>query len=194
MAIAYPIDLPANGITSIEWRALNAVATSQSPFTYKQQVIAHGGQRWEATVNIAPLNKASAATWKAALISLKGSSGTMLLGNPVYDVPQGTVSACTLSGDAGAETVTVTMTGSLKAGDYIQLGSGSSAKLHQVLVDQSGNGSLEIWPALRTTYSNQSVIFNAPKGLFRLSQNMTSWSIDNASIYGISFDVVEVLT
>jgi len=194
MAIAYPIDLPANGITSIEWRALNAVATSQSPFTYKQQVIAHGGQRWEATVNIAPLNKASAATWKAALISLKGSSGTMLLGNPVYDVPQGTVSACTLSGDAGAETVTVTMTGSLKAGDYIQLGAGSSAKLHQVLVDQSGNGSLEIWPALRTTYSNQSVIFNAPKGLFRLSQNMTSWSIDNASIYGISFDVVEVLT
>lgn len=194
MAIAYPIDLPANGITSIEWRALNAVVTSQSPFTYKQQVIAHGGQRWEATVNIAPLNKASAATWKAALISLKGSSGTMLLGNPVYDVPQGTVSACTLSGDAGAETVTVTMTGSLKAGDYIQLGSGSSAKLHQVLVDQSGNGSLEIWPALRTTYSNQSVIFNAPKGLFRLSQNMTSWSIDNASIYGISFDVVEVLT
>ncbi len=194
MAIAYPIDLPANGITSIEWRALNAVATSQSPFTYKQQVIAHGGQRWEATVNIAPLNKASAATWKAALISLKGSSGTMLLGNPVYDVPQGTVSACTLSGDAGVETASVTMTGSLKAGDYIQLGSGSSAKLHQVLVDQSGNGSLEIWPALRTTYSNQSVIFNAPKGLFRLSQNMTSWSIDNASIYGISFDVVEVLT
>ncbi len=194
MAIAYPIDLPANGITSIEWRALNAVATSQSPFTYKQQVIAHGGQRWEATVNIAPLNKASAATWKAALISLKGSSGTMLLGNPVYDVPQGTVSACTLSGDAGVETASVTMTGSLKAGDYIQLGSGSSAKLHQVLVDQTGTGALEIWPALRTTYSNQSVIFNAPKGLFRLSQNMTSWSIDNASIYGISFDVVEVLT
>ena len=194
MAIAYPIDLPANGITSIEWRALNAVVTSQSPFTYKQQVIAHGGQRWEATVNIAPLNKASAAAWKAALISLKGSSGTMLLGNPVYDVPQGTVSACTLSGDAGVETASVTMTGSLKAGDYIQLGAGSSAKLHQVLVDRSGNGSLEIWPALRTTYTNQSVIFNAPKGLFRLSQNMTSWSIDNASIYGISFDAVEALT
>jgi len=194
MAIAYPIDLPANGITSIEWRALNAVATSQSPFTYKQQVIAHGGQRWEATVNIAPLNKAAAAAWKASLISLKGSVGTMLLGNPVYDVPQGTVSACTLSGDAGVETASVTMTGSLKAGDYIQLGAGSSAKLHQVLVDQTGDGSLEIWPALRTTYSSQSVVFNAPKGLFRLSQNMTSWSIDNASIYGISFDAVEALT
>ena len=194
MAIAYPIDLPANGITSIEWRALNAVATSQSPFTYKQQVIAHGGQRWEATVNIAPLNKAAAAAWKASLISLKGSVGTMLLGNPVYDVPQGTVSACTLSGDAGVETASVTMTGSLKAGDYIQLGAGSSAKLHQVLVDKTGNGALEIWPALRKTYNNQSVIFNAPKGLFRLSQNMTSWSIDNASIYGISFDAVEALT
>ena len=85
------------------------------------------------------------------------------------------------------------MTGTLKAGDYIQLGSGSSAKLHQVLVDQTGSGSLEIWPDLRDDYTSAAVVFNNAKGLFRLSSNISSWSINNTSTYGISFDAVEVL-
>jgi hypothetical protein len=85
------------------------------------------------------------------------------------------------------------MTGTLLAGDYIQLGSGSTAKLHQVLLDQDGNGNLEIWPALRSNYTSATVTFNAPKGVFRLSNNVTSWSINNASTYGISFEAVEAV-
>ena len=194
MAISYPLSTPTSiGIESIELRAVNAVATSQSPFTYKQQVISHGGQKWEASVNIPPVHRDLAAPWKSMLVALKGPTGTFLLGDPDYATPQGTVSSCTLSGVAGDETVTVVMTGTLKAGDYIQLGSGSSAKLHQVLVDQSGDGSLEIWPSLRSGYTSATVVFNNPKGVFRLSTNTTSWSIDNASTYGISFEAVEVL-
>lgn len=194
MAISYPLATPTSiGIESIELRAVNAVATSQSPFTYKQQVISHGGQKWEASVNIPPVHRDLAAPWKSMLVALKGPTGTFLLGDPDYATPQGNVSSCTLSGVAGDETVTVIMTGTLKAGDYIQLGSGSSAKLHQVLVDQSGDGSLEIWPSLRSDYTSAAVVFNNPKGVFRLSTNMTSWSIDNASTYGISFEAVEVL-
>lgn len=195
MALSYPLDTPTTiGIESIELRAVNAVAVSQSPFTYKQQVISHGGQKWEASVSIPSVRRDKAAEWKAMLVGLKGQTGTFLLGDPDYATPQGTVSSCTLSGNAGDETVTVVMTGTLKAGDYIQLGSGSSAKLHQVLADQDGDGSLEIWPALRSDYSSATVTFNNPKGVFRLSNNVTSWSINNASIYGISFEAVEALT
>lgn len=195
MALSYPLDTPTTiGIESIELRAVNAVAVSQSPFTYKQQVISHGGQKWEASVSIPSVRRDKAAEWKAMLVGLKGQVGTFLLGDPDYATPQGTVSSCTLSGNAGDETVTVVMTGTLKAGDYIQLGSGSSAKLHQVLADQDGDGSLEIWPALRSDYSSATVTFNNPKGVFRLSNNVTSWSINNASIYGISFEAVEALT
>jgi len=125
------------------------------------------------------------------LVALKGQTGTFLLGDPDYATPQGTVSACTLSGTAGDETATVVMTGSLLAGDYIQLGAGSSARLHQVLVDLTGNGSLEIWPALRDTYSGATVVYNNAKGVFRLASNTSQWSINNASTYGISFDAVE---
>jgi len=194
MALTYPLATPTSiGIESIELRAINAVATSQSPFTYKQQVISHGGQRWEASVSIPSVHRDKAAQWKAMLVGLKGPTGTFLLGDPDYATPQGTVSSCVLSGSAGDETVSVVMTGTLLAGDYIQLGGASSAKLHQVLLDQDGDGTLEIWPALRSDYSSSTAVFNSPQGVFRLATNMTSWSINNASIYGISFEAIEAV-
>lgn len=195
MALTYPLSTPTTiGIESIELRAVNAVAVSQSPFTYKQQVISHGGQKWEASVNIPSVHRDKAADWKAMLVGLKGQVGTFLLGDPDYATPQGTVSSCTLTGDAGDDTVAVVMTGTLKAGDYIQLGAASSAKLHQVLLNQDGDGNLEIWPPLRANYTDATVTFDNPKGVFRLSNNVTSWSINNASVYGISFEAVEAIT
>lgn len=194
MPLSFPLSTPTTiGFESIELRAINAVATSQSPFTYKQQIVSHQGQRWEASVSIPPVRRDLAAAWKAFLVSLKGQTGTFLLGDPDYATPRGTVSSCSLTGTAGDETVTVVMTGSLLAGDYIQLGSGSNAKLHQVLADQTGSGNLEIWPKLRSTYSSEAVIFNSPKGVFRLSSNQTSWQINSSSAYGISFEAVENL-
>ena len=195
MAISYPLNTPTTiGIESIELRARNAVAVSQSPFTYKQQVVAHQGQTWEASVSIPSVRRDLAAEWKAMLVALKGPVGTFLLGDPDYATPRGTVSGTpTLSGTAGDSTVSITMTGTLLAGDYIQLGTGSAARLHQVLVDQSGSGNLEIWPDLRSTYSGETVIYSSPKGVFRLGNSTTSWSIDNASFYGISFEAIEAL-
>jgi len=195
LAISYPLSTPTTiGIESIEIRAVNAVATSQSPFTYKQQIVSHQGQRWEASVNIPSVRRDLAAEWKAFLTALKGPTGTFLLGDPDYATPRGDVSSATLSGSAGDETATVTMTGSLLAGDYIQLGLGASAKLHQVLVDQTGNGNLEIWPKLRSDYTGETVILTNPKGVFRLRDNFTSWGINNSSNYNINFEAIEVIT
>ena len=195
MAISYPLDTPTTiGIESIELRAINAVAVSQSPFTYKQQIIAHQGQIWSASVSIPSVRRDLAAAWKAMLVALKGPVGTFLLGDPDYVTPRGTIEGSpTLSGTAGDSTVSITMTGSLLAGDYIQLGTNSSARLHQVLVDQDGSGNLEIWPDLRSTYSGEAVIYSSPKGVFRLGNSTTSWSINNASFYGISFEAIEAL-
>ena len=194
MAISYPLSTPSTiGIESITLRAVNAVITSQSPFTYKQQVVSHQGQRWEASVSIPSVRRDLSADWAAMLVALKGQTGTFLLGDPDYATPRGNVSSCVITGNAGDETVSAVMTGTLKAGDYIQLGAGSSARLHKVLIDRIGNGDLEIWPNLRSDYTDQAAIFNSPKGLFRLNQNVSEWSINNASAYGISFDAVEVI-
>jgi hypothetical protein len=194
MAISYPLNTPDSiGIAQIDIRAVNAVAYSQSPFTYVGQTHAYAGQMWQADITVSPVRRDLAAPWKAFLTSLRGQYGTFLLGDPDYKDPQGTVSSCTLTGTLGSQTPTVTMTGSLLAGDYIQLGSGASARLHQVLEDQSGNGDLEIWPALRDDYTDATVIFNSPKGVFRLASNEVSWSINSSNAYSISFGAVEVI-
>ena len=195
MAISYPLDTPTTiGFESIELRAVNATITSQSPFSYKQQVISHTGQRWEASISIPSVLRDLAEPWAAFLTALKGQTGTFLLGDPLSATPRGTVSSCTLTGTAGDESVAVTMTGSLLAGDYIQLGSGTTARLHKVLVDQTGSGTLEIWPALRSTYTSATVTTTNTKGVFRLNQNMSSWQISNANSYGIAFEAVEAIT
>ena len=209
MAISYPLSTPTSiGIESIELRAVNAVATSQSPFTYKQQVISHGGQKWEASITIPPVHKDLAEPWVSMLTALKGPVGTFLLGDPNGATPQGTASL-----GAGTPRVNNSQTPSdtinirglpsnranfLIAGDYVQFGTGSTATLHKVLttVTTSGSGtvSLDIWPSTRRTLADDEVVtlINA-KGLFRLASTTTSWQINQSSIYGISFDAVEVI-
>lgn len=195
MSITYPLSLPTTiGIESIELRATNAVALTQSPFTYKQQVLTYPGQMWSASITIPALRRDFTAPWTAFLVALKGQTGTFLLGDPDYqDGPRGTVSSCVLTGTAGSASPTVVMTGSLLAGDYIQLGTGASSRLHKVLQDQTGNGTLEIWPALRADYTSATAATTGTKGVFRLASNSTNWSINNNNAYGISFDAVEVI-
>lgn len=194
MAISYPISLPTSiGIANISLGAENAVAVSSSPFTYRQQVIQHPGQRWTATVSIPPVRREFAEPWVAFLLALRGQVGTFLLGDPAGAAPRGTATSATITGTTGASSVSVTMTGTLLAGDYIQLGSGSDATLHKVVQDQNGNGTLEIWPALRKDRTAVAATLTSAKGLFRLATNQQNWSINESSVYGISFDAVEAL-
>ena len=194
MSISYPLALPTSiGIAEITLSANNAVATSQSPFTFQQQIIQHPGQRWTASVSIPPVRRDLAEPWVAFLLSLNGPVGTFLLGDPNAKAPQGTATSATISGAAGSASPTITMTGTLLAGDYIQIGSGATATLHKVLVDRSGTGTLEIWPALRSIASSATVTLTNTVGRFRLSGTQQSFGINNASVYGISFDCVEAL-
>jgi len=210
MAISYPLALPtAAGIAQINLRAVNSVGISSSPFTFKQQVIAHSGQRWEAEVTLPALSRADAEDWVAFLVALKGSKGTFLLGDPNGTTARGTASATpgtpVVNGaDQTGDTLTIdgctaSATGYLKAGDYIQLNGGSAATLHKVLADittnASGQATLDLWPHIRNAPADGlTVSLGIAQGLFRLSSNEINWSIDVAAKYGISFAAVEAIT
>jgi hypothetical protein len=192
--ISYPVNTPTNiGIANITLMAENAVAISQSPFTFQQQVVAHPGQRWAASISLPPMKRQDAESWVAFLLSLYGQVGTFLLSDPNCPAPRGTATSATLTGTAGSTSPTITMTGTLLAGDYISLGSGASTRLHKVVQDRSGNGTIEIWPALRSSVTGASVDLTEAKGRFRLKDNITQWSINEISSYGITFDCVEAL-
>jgi len=194
LAITYPLALPTSiGIAQITLSANNAVAISQSPFTFQQQIIRHPGQRWTASVSIPPVRRDLAEPWIAFLLALNGPVGTFLLGDPNAKAPQGTATSATITGTAGSASPEITMTGTLLAGDYIQIGSGATATLHKVLQDRNGTGTIEIWPALRSEVTSATVTLADTVGRFRLSGTQQSFNINDASIYGISFDAVEAL-
>jgi hypothetical protein len=195
MAISFPLSLPAgNTVRSVEMSMLNAVAASRSPFTFSEQIHKWPGEAWAATITLKPMRRPDAEAWIAFLASLRGAYGTFLLGDPYGCQARGSATSATITGAAGAETVSVTMSGTLLAGDYLQLGSGSDATLHKVLKDKSGSGSLEIWPALRKSRSGVSAVLTNPRGLFRLASNETGWTANELSLYGVSFPAIEAVS
>ena len=54
--------------------------------------------------------------------------------------------------------------------------------------------SVQTEPKLRSALSSgHFVLFQAPKGRFRLQSNTVDWDADRASLYGISFSCIEVV-
>ena len=206
MAITYPLSLPTTkNIRAIRLTARNTVGVSTSPFTYAQQVYKHQGQRWEAEVSMPAMNRAEAEEWFAFLVKLNGQFGTFLIGDP-HSAPRG--SAATSAGtpvvNGASQTgssiaidgLPASATGYLKAGDYIQLGSGSTATLHKVLNDvdsnSSGEATLDIWPDLRSSPADDAtVVVSSAVGLFRLASNEIGVDINEIENFGITFAAVE---
>jgi len=207
MAITYPLSLPVatKAIQSIEIRAVNAVAYARSPFTFAGQAFAYAGQMWTADVTLKPMKRADAEQWNAWLFSLRGQLGTFLMGDPMGATARGVATGTPLvngasqtGGSLVIDGATISTTGWLKAGDYIQLGSGSSSRLHKVLADAnsdgSGNVTLDIWPHIRVAPAdNAAVTVSDAKGLFRLSSNDQGFSINESAIYGMTFGAMEAV-
>lgn len=203
--ITYPVTFPNVGIRAMNIRARTVVGISSSPFTGQQQVYKHQGEWWEAEVTLPPMKRATAEQVAAFLIKMKGQYGTFLLGDPANTSSRGVGTGTPLvngAGQTGSSLVTdgwtADTTGILKAGDWIQLGSGATTTLHKVLddvnSDGSGNATLEIFPSLRSSPSDDAAItVSSPKGIWRLASNQMEYSIDEAAVYGITFACVEAI-
>ena len=211
MAISFPLDLPVHtGIRNTRISPAIPVARTQSEFTGAQQIQQHPGEWWEAELTLPIMTLAQAELWNVFFLKLRGGLGTFLIGDPARAVAQGSASVTPgtpLLNGAHAARVNIinlkgcpiNVTGYLKAGDYIQLGTGATARLHKVLMDVNTNGSgvasnIDIFPFLRTSYSDgAAVVVSSAKGNFRLANNNVAWDIDEATLYQKSFNIVEAL-
>lgn len=208
MAISYPLALPTHtGIAQIELRATNAVAYSRSPFTFAGQAHAYAGKAWQADVTLPSMKREDAERWVAWLISLKGQLGTFYLGDPAATTPLGSardtdtilVDGAVSSGDTIAiDSAPASQTDYLKAGDYMEIGTGVNRQLFKVLndVDTDGTGSatIDVWPNVRTSIADDAAVtVQSAQGIFRLASNEQAFSINEASIYGITFGAIEAV-
>lgn len=196
MTISYPVSLPAAfAAARTTMRQCNTVGESVSPFSAEQQLYVHQGQWWEAEIKLPPMARDDAEDVLAAFLSLRGKEGSFLLPAP-NTAPRGAGGGTPLVDGASQTGLTLAVKGGplsttnwLKAGDWIQLGSGSSTRLHKVLVAASTNGTgrctLDIWPRLRSSPADgASVVITSCKGLFQLTSNMQDYEIGAAMIYG----------
>lgn len=181
-----------------------SVGIARSPFTFQTQTQVNEGQRWLLSFTVASYKRAEAAAWLAVLTALNGREGSFLFGDPYETTPLGVATGTPLvkggsqTGDElDTDGWTAGVTGILKAGDWIGLGSGASSRLHRVLADVdsdgSGNATIPIWPMLRESPSdNDPVVTDGPKGVFRLTKNQPDFA-RNFKRYPITVDAEEVL-
>lgn len=177
---------------------------SVSPFTGEQQVYVHPGEFWMAEAELIPMHRDDAEQWAAWLTALNGMEGTFLMGVPLGETARGGASGSPTVSGAGQTGKTLVTAGwtagaAIKAGDYIQLGSSATTRLHKVVQDATASGggaaTLEIWPRLRGAPTNGAAItISNPKGRWRLASNDRGWDLNIGRLYdGLTFSAVEAL-
>jgi hypothetical protein len=201
MALTYPLTLPSTKLPQqVRFTAINTVGVSRSPFTHSQQIQEFSGQSWMAEVVYPQMTRAEAESFNVFLLGLMGQKGTFYLGDPLGNTARGQATGNPLvngGGQTGNTLITdgwtPSITGILLAGDYIQIVN----RLYKVLADSnsdaSGNCTLEIWPRLSISPSdNESIITQGAVGVFRLSENITPiYEANEDRFYSISFSAVE---
>lgn len=208
MAITYPIELPTEAkVSALGFQPEAVVAAVRSPFTFSEEVQVWDGQAWQVTITLAPRRgRVLGAPITAFLLKLNGMEGSFLFGDPLGQVPRGIATGTPLVDGAQSARArvlltkgwSVSTTNILRAGDYIQLGSGATARLHMVLnnvnSDNTGKASLDLWPALRVAVSNNAALtVTGCKGVFRLADNAMPWNLARRNQYSISFQAREVI-
>lgn len=187
MAITFPRTLPnLSDIQQVMTRQKTLVSVSEGLFSGVQQLQKQPFQRWEIEYTVIPLNREDMDVWWSWLVSLNGREktfyGVLQAPNEIkglaknYSNPQLNGIHAARLGSLSIDTGPSGITGYLKEGDFIQLGSTTESRLHMVLEDVATNGSgqatFDIWPDTQASYSdNATVTVSSPKGLFRLMQN-----------------------
>ena len=206
-APSYPLTIPSSPYYSKStWSLQRKTAISLSPFSGAQQVFQYDYALWSATLTLPPMKRSDAANWQAFILKLHGRVGTFLIGDPDARTPRGTISgAVTLGSNAAVGDYTISLATSqtsqvnvFRAGDYIQLGSGATSKLYMIVDDANTNGSgdvdVNIEPPIKTAgTSGNTVVYNNPKGLFRMVSPEIDWDADDVGKYGITFAIMEAL-
>lgn len=207
MSIVYPLTPPATPTTrTLKMIMQSVTAMTTSPFTGQQQVIEYpGAEWWEMQVTLPPMVRASAEAWIAFLGSLRGRSGTFLMGDRTATAPLGVgtgapvVDGANQSGKTlNVRGWTISVTGILKAGSYLSIGTGASTRLYKNLTDANSDGAgkcaLDLFPQIKDLPADGAAITLAsPLGTFRLKANQREWDVSEALLYGLSFDALEAI-
>ncbi len=213
MATTFPLVSPESyGLAHVQWSAVSNDSYGFNPFSLDLIRQLYDGKMWRGILTIMTQDEPDGRALSAWLTSLRQAgtnAGSFLLGDPAATAPIG--SALTVPGtplvDGAAQTgatlnvdgLPLSATGYLKAGDYIQIGTGATARLKKCLddVDSDGSGlaAMNLWPPIRTAPADGSaVVVTSAQGLFVSPGAVSTWGVRPPKLHdGIVINVTEVV-
>lgn len=205
MTISFPLSLPATRVPArIDFRREVNIGEAESQFSFVPQNYIWNADRWLATLTWGEMVLADADDVEAFIVAMNGREGSVLVGDPMRPAPRGTwagqsplVNGASQTGKTLAiDGMTAASTG--KAGDWFQLGSGSTARIYKLTAPFTANGSgqvtIDFWPRLRVSPAdNAPLTLASAKGLFKLANNIDGWTVGPDRDSGISLELVEDL-
>jgi len=189
MAITYPLTPPSPfRISKLTLSGMSATSRNVSPFTFQTQQYNWPGQAWMGSVECPPMTRAAAEEVIGFLLAAQ--RGTFYFQDYANTTRRGNVTGTLTVSSATANTSTLGIsgaTGTFAVGDWLQI----STSLYKV-VQVNSSSSVDLFPVLRSSYAGGTAItYSNAKGVFRLAEPRTEWSIELASIYGITFSIAE---
>jgi hypothetical protein len=167
---------------------MSATSRNVSPFTFQTQQYNWPGQAWMGSVECPPMTRAAAEEVIGFLLAAQ--RGTFYFQDYANTSARGNVTGTLTVSSATANTSTLGIsgaTGTFAVGDWLQIGT----SLYKV-VQVNSSSSVDLFPVLRSSYAGGTAItYSNAKGVFRLAESRTEWSIELASIYGITFSIAE---
>ena len=177
-----------------------------SDSTGAAQVRLFGPPRWTMTLQ-APeaVTIAEADVWQTMLLQLRGRVNHLAAWDESRPAPLGTMrGTLTLNSTAVAGDVALSVTGgagqagtTLRAMDWLQVGSGLGSQLVKVTGNATANGSgviaIAIEPPLRTGYaSGTAVAWSQPVAHFKSQNDDTDWrNWGSRAVQGLTLDLLE---
>jgi hypothetical protein len=149
-----------------------------------------------------------AALWKTMLLTLRGGVNHLAAYDVAQVAPTGTMRGSPVIGSAGAaKGATIapitggTANGTLKAGDWLQIGSGLGSQLVSVTVDvtlnSSGAGDVTFEPPLRAAYTvGTAVTWDKPVAYYKMMSDVPEWAYTPGAflVSGFNCDFMEQWT
>jgi hypothetical protein len=193
------------GLNQLSVTMEDAVANVGSPFVpgINQTQAWPGADAWSLSFTLPKMNRWVASPWRGFMAELRGISNVFQIGDPYCATPLGQADGapvCATSGVNNLASATSLVTsgwtplvfGQLLSGDYLQVGYRLHVVCEDVNSDASGNATIAIWPSLRESPPNLTVInlINCV-GLFKLKDNSRSWHNDFSRLAQISFTAME---
>jgi hypothetical protein len=192
------------GFSALNFQNVRPTLVNQS-LSGRRAVRQIGSQYFMFTVSMPPMSQSDAMDIFAFLQKQKGSFESFQIKIPITN--RGAAKSSTSVKVVGSHTATdstIALDGFasstsavLKAGDLIKFAGHTKVYMVQSDIDSDGSGAatVSIEPGLVTTLSdNEVVTTNQPDFTVYLPNEDIVYSVDRNSIFGISFDVREVIT